>query len=141
MAARLNEANNWIRQSFSVDLNHHEDAADFLVRTMGTYCSRSVIKPGATVRLRHIEMSAHLFERIGMLHRAFPAFRMTSYSTLKGRGVLGQLCGVTVYENSAVDDALHFQYQDVYICENASLPDPAFINHPKATMSGFPEHV
>lgn len=141
MAARLNEANNWIRQRFSVDTQHHEDAADFLVRTMNTYVNRTNVRVGAVARCCHIEMSADLFGRIWALHSRFPAFRMKRYKHLKDRGVLGQLCGMTVYDNPDVADAIHFQYQDVRICENGSLPDPAFINHPKVSMSPFVDHA
>lgn len=137
MAFRLDVANNWIRVDVAVDMNHHEESADYIVKTMNNYGPRSQIKPYGQVRLSHLEMSAELFDRIEQLHDRFPAFRITAFRRLKARNVLGILCGNTVYRNDALPSCIHYQYTDVLVRDTDAMTDPAFINHPKAAASPF----
>ena len=137
MAFRHDIANNWIRVDLVVDMNHHEDSADYLVKMMNNYAPRACIKIGTTVRLSHLEMSADLFDRIKHLHDRFPAFRMTEYRLLKARNILGTLCGTTVYRNDKLQHCIQFQYTDVLARDTDAMVDPAFINHPKGAPSPF----
>ncbi|MNQ41583.1 hypothetical protein D3C85_552630 [compost metagenome] len=137
MAFRLDVANHWIRVDFIVAGNHHEDTADHLVKTMNNYASRTCIKIGTLSRLTHIEMPETLFDQIERVQSHFPAFRITAFRTLRTRNVLGTLCGVTVYRNDKLDNCIHFQYTDALAQPNESLPDPAYINHPKGAPSPF----
>ena len=137
MAFRIDVANNWIRVDVAVDMNHHEESADYIVKTMNNYCPRSQLRTYGHVRLTHLEMSAELFDRIEQLHNRFPAFRITAFRQLKARRVLGILCGNTVYRNDTIDNCIQFQYTDVLVRDTDAMTDPAFINHPKAAASPF----
>lgn len=137
MAFRLDVVNNWIQVDFFVDTNHHEDTADHLVKTMNNYGPITCIKAGTSVRLTHMEMSEALFDQLDKLHTHFPAFRVQAYRSLSVRKVLGVLCGVTVHRNDTLRNSVRFQYKDVLAQPNESLPDPAYINHPKGALSPF----
>jgi hypothetical protein len=139
MAARTDEANNWIQTEFFVDLQCFEETADYLVKTMNNYVNRGSVRVGGHVRLKHIEMSAAQFALIETLHSHFRAFRMTSYSALRHRGVLGTLCGITVICNDNLNRLIKFQYTDILAQEQDFLIDPFHIASPKAAVSPFLE--
>lgn len=137
MAFRIDVANNWIRVDLVVDMTHHEDSADYLVKMMNNYGPRTSVKVGTTVRLSHISLSADMFDRIERLQECFPAFRITPFRRLKERNVLGILCGITAYRNDKLHNCIQFQYTDVLARDTDAMIDPAFINHPKGAPSPF----
>lgn len=137
MAFRIDVANNRISVDIVVDMTHHEDSADYLVKMMNNYGPRTCVKTGTSVRLSHIELSADLFDRIELLHDRFPAFRITAFRMLKERNVLGILCGNTAYRNDKLKNCIQFQYTDVLARDTTAMIDPVFINHPKGAPSPF----
>lgn len=134
MPTRLDKANNWIQAEFNVDTKHHEDAADYLVKLMNSFTHRTLIKEGRTVRLLHIEMSAVMFEQFCVLHRSFPAFRITKFRMMTSRNAIGVLCGHTVILNNDIPNEVRFQYKEVLSQEREYLPDPFFITSPKVNL-------
>lgn len=124
-----------IRNTIVVDvelsLKHHEDAANIVVSLMTNYGNRHHFKQGGRVSLRHLEMSAKMFDELVALQKAFPAFRIAKYRALRSRGILGALCGITVFDYDH-GNAILFQYKDVLTINDESLPDPLYIRHPKA---------
>lgn len=134
MPTRLDKANNWIQAEFKVDTKHHEDAADYLVKLMNSFAPRTLIKEGRTVRLLHIEMSAAMFEQFCMLHRSFPAFRITKFRVMTSRNAIGILCGHTIILNNDIPNEVRFQYKEVVSQECEYLPDPFFISSPKVNL-------
>ncbi len=138
MAVRMDVSSNTVQVELRFNQKHHEDAADILVRAFRTHGQRQALKNEyGRVRLRHVEMSKDKFDELVSLHHAFPAFRLSRYRALRWRGMLGSVCGVTVFENNELGNDLRFQYMDVLACEDSSLIDPMYISHPKATIGPF----
>lgn len=137
MATRLDVVNNWIQTDLVIDMNHHEDSADYLVRMMNNYTMRTYLQMGHTVRVQHMEMSTAMFDAIEHMHKHFPAFRLRSFRSLRPRSVIGTLCGLSVYRNEKLDQCVRFQYREVRVCNTESLVDPSYINHPKGASSPF----
>lgn len=138
MAVTLDVSSNTIQVECLLNQRHHEDAVDVLVMAFRNYGQRQALKNGyGRVRLRHVEMSLDKFEQLVALHNAFPGFRLCRFRALRWRGVLGTVCGVTVFENSELGNNLRFQYMDVLVSDDESLPDPMYISHPKAATGPF----
>lgn len=138
MAVTMDVSSNTIQVELMLNQRHHEDAVDVLITAFRNYGQRQALKNGCgRVRLRHVEMSKDKFEQLVALHIAFPAFRLCRFRALRWRGVLGTVCGVTVFENDDLGNTLRFQYMDVLVSDDDSLPDPMYIRHPKAATGPF----
>jgi hypothetical protein len=138
MATRLDVVNNWIQTDLVIDMNHHEDSADYLIRMMNNYTTRVALQIGGhAVRVQHIEMTTAMFDGIEQMHKSFPAFRLRSFRSLRPRTVIGTICGLSVYCNESLGHCVRFQYKDIRVCDNEFLLDPTFINHPKGASSPF----